>query len=1358
MIVERTSRQPIGVQDLVEALPAGLVHARDERVVYCNEAFAAMLGEKAEDLVGRDFFSLVAPEHERQARERYHLRQHGSAVPSSWELELKRSDGTTRRVELEPRAIAPGEHIVLVREVGATLRDIELANRLSALALRLQRERSLEAVLRATLRGLEELGMRMHAFRYEDDALVADSVTDATNPRLAAVFREHLATTLGGFRFVHPDENFFRRLFEEGQAVYLDDVPASLVHSVTVARGEAPSAALRQALAETSARKGVMAPLFVSDQPWGAIFVGSDDLSTRDAATVALFVAQVASAMEVARRIDELGRANRGLRAIHEVARAGTEQELARVLPRLLEVAANATASDRAAIFLQDHERGELVLGGSHGISCEVLEELGRDSVSALNPFADVLQRHRPVVLGGLEEGSVREALLLPLQVHGRLCGVLCLGRGDERPYDEEQVRAVEPIAAQLAIQVENARLYSETRRRLDLLSVQYALSRTIAGTLEEGPLVDGALALLTDRLGADAGWIYASQEDRLVLAGQRGRQGQDIRAACGSELPLDVGSVCGRAALERRSLSLDLELQQEHLSPAAQALGIRHLVAIPLVVEDRLVGTLSVGRRGPHGFRDEEQQLIESCAVQLAVAMERTRLFSEERRRAQDLSRLNQLGGLIAQQLELPALLPVGVEHLVRLVDVSHVFLSLLEPDGGPLRVVASNLREAGVFDITLDRDAPSAAAAAVREMRPVLIEDAQRDPRASRSLVLRFGHRSLLAVPLISRGEAIGSIVLAETREGRRFHGPAIERAVAMANQLAAAIANARLFEEERHRVRELSLLSELGRIASGTLQREVLLSECLGHIRYALGFDAGAAWTVQRGGLERAAAQSRADDGAEASPLLEAAALRALEAAAPTGETSPNGTSVCALPLVAGAEVGGILAFSRKGRPVSDAELRTLAAAAPELGVALQNARLFDDARRRVEELRLLLDIGRAITGSLDLDQILETSANTLTRIIDGSNTFILLLDAGSGVLHGAACSNPAWRDDFRGTRIRLDEMSIAARCVRGRTPLSVNDVARSDYRDAPRVRLYAEKSVLALPLLVRGEPIGVVLVDDTRQPRDWQPAEIERAALVAHQVAVAVANARLYDDLKRSYGELARTQEELVKRERLAALGELSAVVAHEVRNPLGVIFNSLGSMRKLLRPTGDGAMLLDIVEEEADRLDRIVRDLLDFARPHEPALEPEVISDLLADTLHAVHGDRVPAGVQVDLAVPDDLPRVRIDERMIRQVLLNLVLNGMQAMPRGGTLRIRAAVEQGQRPMVRIEFSDEGTGVPPELAPRIFQPFFTTKAAGTGLGLAVVKRFVEAHRGTITFQSRQGEGTTFTLRLPVDEAV
>ena len=134
--------------------------------------------------------------------------------------------------------------------------------------------------------------------------------------------------------------------------------------------------------------------------------------------------------------------------------------------------------------------------------------------------------------------------------------------------------------------------------------------------------------------------------------------------------------------------------------------------------------------------------------------------------------------------------------------------------------------------------------------------------------------------------------------------------------------------------------------------------------------------------------------------------------------------------------------------------------------------------------------------------------------------------------------------------------------------------------------------------------------------------FQDVELQLLSAVASQLGVAVEGSRLVEDLTRSYAELGRAQKQLVHRERLAALGELSAVVAHEVRNPLGVIFNSVGSLQRILRPEGDAGLLLDVIQEEADRLDRIVGDLLDFARPAEPAIQAEPIERLLEESVVA----------------------------------------------------------------------------------------------------------------------------------------
>ncbi len=338
---------------------------------------------------------------------------------------------------------------------------------------------------------------------------------------------------------------------------------------------------------------------------------------------------------------------------------------------------------------------------------------------------------------------------------------------------------------------------------------------------------------------------------------------------------------------------------------------------------------------------------------------------------------------------------------------------------------------------------------------------------------------------------------------------------------------------------------------------------------------------------------------------------------------------------------------------------------------------------------------------------------------------------------------------------GVRLPLQppESSLAALVVSRREPVVVED-ALGDPRVNPVLRAQTgSRGYLGLPLLVHERTIGAVIIMEPRRPRRFSPAEVERAAAIANQLAVAVENARLYEDLRKSYAELERAQHRLVQRERLAALGELSAVVAHEVRNPLGVIFNSLGSLRRLVRPTGDAKLLLDIVGEEADRLNRIVGDLLDFARPSTPDLRPERLDQIMDEAVAAALAPK-PAAVEVAHDLDPALPPVLVDARLVRQAILNVAVNAVQAMPRGGRITLRTRRE-GRDAVVEIE--DSGAGIPAEVSARIFEPFFTTKASGTGLGLAVVRRIVEGHGGTVSVRNQPGAGAVFSLSFPLAAA-
>jgi PAS domain S-box-containing protein len=1034
---------PADAAELVSELNVGVGVLREGKWVWVNRALGSLVGSTPEALIGSDFADLLSPEERTRIQERYRVRQLGEHAPSSYELIAVRADGQPVRLEIEPKKISESEMLVLVRDLGERVRDRALLGALSELALKVQRARSTEAVISISTEGLAGLGFSTCILRVEPELARVLAVT-MPQPHL-----KQLETLIGGplttLSFPAPVLAPMLQAVSAQGFGFFDDLTPFLADAFTF-RGLKSPPDLGGWTRALGVEKVAISPLVVNEQTWGALYIASSNLRSNDAAALALFSAQVATAIEVASSIEDLRRRNAQLEAIHRVDMAGTDQRLEVLTPALLKIACEATESDAASLYVLDSDQRALILAGEIGANAGLLEKYRRIPV---------------------DEGP--EAHLLSQPGPRRLTPEMCTGAGQAEAMSE----------------------------------------------------------------------------------------------------------------------------------------GFLESAVIPLRVGGQFAGILNLSRKSARAFTDEELQSTELLAGQIAAQVERARLHGDAQRRLEELSLVNEVGSLIANNLELEQVLDTAMRHVARIVDVPEAFLMLVEPGGRELLLHATNvpLPEGTTFRMSLRQ--PSAAARSLAEGHPVVVEDVDSNPRRPDPLATRFGHRAILAVPLLSKGDPVGALVLGETGGHRRFTRSEIDRAVAMANQLAAAI----------------------------------------------------------------------------------------------------------------------------------------------------DNARLYDAQRQRVEQLRLLLDMGRVITGSLELEPILREAAQALVRMIGATDAYIWFLDGTE--LCGRLCSAPEHNADFAEVRRSLGAPSAAAMAIQLRAPVRIEDAMGSPEVASELARRYGQRSLMAIPLMLRDIPIGAIAVGDRRQPRCFTEDEVERALLISRQLAVAIDNARLFEDLKRSYHELSRAQQELVRRERLAALGELSAVVAHEVRNPLGVIFNSLASLKRMLPPDEDARMLLGIVGEEAERLNRMVGDLLDFARPNEPQLRPESLSDVIGGALHSAQRAMGSCPVTIRLQVPDDLPLVPMDAHMVRQAVLNLVGNALQAMPNGGTLTVRAAEERrGGARFARLEVEDDGPGIPPDLADRVFQPFFTTRAAGTGLGLAVVKRIADAHRAELTLRPTPGGGATFTLRLPM----
>ncbi len=419
---------------------------------------------------------------------------------------------------------------------------------------------------------------------------------------------------------------------------------------------------------------------------------------------------------------------------------------------------------------------------------------------------------------------------------------------------------------------------------------------------------------------------------------------------------------------------------------------------------------------------------------------------------------------------------------------------------------------------------------------------------------------------------------------------------------------------------------------------------------------------------------------------------------------------------------------------------------------VSTALLDVQASQAAQRKLSDTQLLLQLARTTSETLDLDEVMSATADSFVQLLDVASCFILLYDDQTQTLRASASSR-ARRDSIKDIVIAIDDAgSISAQAARERRVIVIADTAKDDRAQrAPFVQRFHETAVAAIPILSRGRLEGVVVVDETSGPRTFAREWVELASAMVSQVGLSITNARLYESLRKSYEEVARTRAEMVKRERLAGLGELAAIVAHEVRNPLGVIYNATNSLKRLTNDSEDARTLLDIVREECERLNHIVGDLLDFASPRKLTLQPEDLGRILGEVVEAIpESPEKSAQLRFEVTIDDELPAVLVDRRLIRQAFLNVVLNATQAMPRGGTLRMRAFRKDSD---VLIEIRDEGPGIPDHDLPRIFEPFFTTKATGAGLGLAVVKRIVEDHDGQVWALS-EPSGTTFCFRLPV----
>ncbi|MBW1797578.1 MAG: PAS domain S-box protein, partial [Deltaproteobacteria bacterium] len=418
--------------------------------------------------------------------------------------------------------------------------------------------------------------------------------------------------------------------------------------------------------------------------------------------------------------------------------------------------------------------------------------------------------------------------------------------------------------------------------------------------------------------------------------------------------------------------------------------------------------------------------------------------------------------------------------------------------------------------------------------------------------------------------------------------------------------------------------------------------------------------------------------------------------------------------------------------------------------------------EQVKKQNVRLATLNAISLTVSSSLDLKEVLNNTIDEMLEIPGPDCVRIYLLDDKKEILNLAAHRgfSPGFIEKNHMISRRVGDGLLGKSILECKTKL-VDSSLRSKDRYADE---FVEEGILCtihVPLVLKGNPVGVMCVC-SRSELTFSEDYVEFFTAVGNQIGMAVRNAMLYEEVNRAYQELKEAQEQVIRSEKLASLGKLSATIAHEINNPLSAVLTYIRLLMKLkdrdlLAPKRmeDISRYLTTMESETARCGEIVKNLLAFSRQSKMTIESHNIEDIIGKTLILVSHDLEMKEIRLVKKIEPGLPKVKCDFKQIQQTLLNLMSNASEAMTKGGILTLTASCPEHDG-FLEVVISDTGCGIPKKDLKNIFEPFFTTKdeGKGVGLGLSVVYGIITRHNGSIEAESEPGKGSAFKVRLPV----
>ena len=907
------------------------------------------------------------------------------------------------------------------------------------------------------------------------------------------------------------------------------------------------------------------------------------------------------------------------------------------------------------------------------------------------------------------------------------------------------------------------------------------SISNSIANTQ---PVFDAIVRNLLRLLGTPFAAVHLVRDGKLEIAAVGGESTVE-RLRRTYPRPIDERSLSGRVVLTRQVVQqapiINAMNTPEVSREDARAIGYDSIILAPMVRQDKVIGLVATARRQPVPFDDKQVALIKAFADQAVIAIENARLVNETKDSLEQQTAISEILRVISGSPgDVQPVLNAVVERAARICEARFVDIVLV--DGAVMHFAASmgNIGRPDASDRNVPIDRTTVMGRSLVDRKPVHVADLQNASEAEfprgRAMAVEYGHRSILAVPLVREDKALGTIVL-RRQEVRPFEEKHIVLLKTFADQAAIAIENVRLFNETRESLNQQTAISEVLRAISGSPSDVKPTLDAVAQRATRLCDAAAAAIYVLEGANLR---RSAFDGPAE----LRGNDMLPFDPGTLTGRTIADGKPIhiedlereqqefpiswelaqrygrrqtmLAVPLMREGKAFGTMFLRRtEVRPFSEKQIALATTFADQAAIAIENVRLFSETKEALEQQKASGEVLGAISSSIAdtrpvFDKILESSE----RLFEGNLVGVTLATPDRQV------ELAAYRGQHRDELARIYPMPLSRESGTGSAILEQKVAHFPDVREGlapPQVvkgsSVLGFKSIIFAPMLFEGRGIGAIWV--AREAAGaFSDKQISLLKTFADQAVIAIQNARLFREIQEKSAQL-----EIANKHK----SEFLANMSHELRTPLNAIIGfSEVLIDKMFGEVNPKQLdYLKDIHESGRHLLSLINDILDLSKIEAGRMDLEISSfhlpSALSNAMTLVRERAQRHGIALALSVDPRLGEFHADERKFKQIIVNLLSNAVKFTPDGGRVDVNAKLDTTK---VEIAVKDTGIGIAAEDHAAVFEEFkqvgrdYTRKAEGTGLGLALTKRFVELHGGTIGLESTPGKGSTFTVTLPI----